>query len=86
MLLGGLGVDDRDALDVDLGGVAKDDQVGKALLDDLLGGLDGARVLTLGQDDRLLIRLGGRLHTLQEIAHFAPFLAFYWRHVTPDPL
>ena len=70
--VGARGVDDGDALDVDLVGVAQDDEVRQVLLDDLLGGLDGARVLALGQHDRLLVRLGGGLHAAQEIAHVSP--------------
>ena len=69
LALSGAGVDDGDAGDVDGRGIAKDDEVGKILLDDLLCGLDGTRILALGQDDGLLVGLGGRLHAVKELAH-----------------
>ena len=45
-------------------GIAQDDDVGQAFLDDLVGRDDGARILALGQDDGLKVGLGGRLHTV----------------------
>ena len=67
LMLGGrgaLGVDDLRAGHVDLGGVAQDHDIGQALRDDLLGGLDGARVLALGQHDGLQILLRRLLHAV----------------------
>ncbi len=34
------------------------------------------RILALGQDDGLLVGLGGRLHTVKEIAHVTPYKRF----------
>ena len=73
LLLGSAGVDYGDAVNLDLIRVAQDDEVGQALLDDLLGSLDGARVLALGQDDGLLVGLGGGLHACEKVAHCIPF-------------
>ena len=64
-----LGVDHGDAGDVDLLGIAQDDQVGEILFDDDLRCVDGALIFALGQDDGLFIRLGGGFHAAQEIAH-----------------
>ena len=64
MLLCSLGVDDLDTLDRDLGRVAEDNELGEALLHDLLCSLDGARIFALGQDDRLEVRLGLLLHAV----------------------
>ena len=64
VLLGVARVDDGGAGNVDVIGVAQDDDVGQALLDDLVRRDDGARVLALGQDDGLKVGLGGRLHTV----------------------
>ena len=72
--LGSAGVDNGGAGNVDLCGVAQDDEVGKAFLDNLLGSLDGAGVLTLGKNDGLLVCLGSSFHTVQEIAHVSPRL------------
>ena len=82
VLVGAAGVDDGDARHVDLVGVAQDDQVGEALLDDDLGGLDGALVLA---------PRGGRWSSCQPWRQpsygsgnrscYAPFLAF-----CPSPL
>jgi len=69
VLAGGLRVNDGDAWDVYGGGVAKDDEIGKALADDLPGGGDGTWVIAFGQDDGLLVCLGGGLHAIQEITH-----------------
>ena len=60
---------DADAGDVDGGGVAKDDDVCDALVNDCPRRLDGARILPLGQDDGLLVGLGQALHPLEKIAH-----------------
>ena len=64
VLLGIARVDDGGAGDVDLVGIAQDDDVGQALLDDFVSRDDGARILALGQDDGLKVGLGGRLHTV----------------------
>ena len=64
VLLGVARVDDGGAGNVDVIGVAQDDDVGQALLDDLVRRDDGARVFALGQDDGLKVGLGGRLHTV----------------------
>ena len=76
VLLGIARVDDGSAGNVDLVGVAQDDELCQALLDDLGGCDDGARILALGQDDRLKVGLGGRLHTVKEIAHVTPYKRF----------
>ena len=76
VLLGIARVDDGGAGNVDLVGVAQDDDLCQALLDDLGGRDDGARILALGQDDRLKVGLGGRLHTVKEIAHVTPYKRF----------
>ena len=64
VLLGIARIDDGSAGNVDLVGVTQDDDLCQALLDDLGGCDDGARILALGQDDRLKVGLGGRLHTV----------------------
>ena len=64
VLLGVARVDDGGAGNVDLVGVAQDDDLGQTLLDDLSSRDDGARILALGQDDGLKVGLGGRLHTV----------------------
>ena len=76
VLLGIARIDDGGAGNVDLVGVAQDDDFCQALLDDLGGRDDGARILALGQDDRLKVGLGGRLHTVKEIAHVTPYKRF----------
>ncbi len=76
VLLGIARIDDGGAGNVDLVGVAQDDDLCQALLDDLGGRDDGARILALGQDDRLKVGLGGRLHTVKEIAHVTPYKRF----------